>query len=99
MEKPRNLLAGLVVLGAAGVASAQTSGPAPAVRQYSDPFVQCREEKTQAAKEYKAGNISRDEYDRRRAEASEKLKASGERGIFERNLEVWGRGGSWRYGK
>lgn len=88
MEKIKHLLFGLIVVGGVGNAFAQTSGQTPSGQQSKDPFVERRNETTEAKRKYGAGEISKEEYQKKSAEANAKLKASGERGVFEQNLEV-----------
>lgn len=53
----------------------------------TDPFVERRKEIAEAKAAYKSGKISKREYEEARKKADEKLKASGVRGDFEKNLD------------
>jgi hypothetical protein len=88
MKKLTHVLLTLVALGAAGIAQAQTSPPASADQKSKDPFVERRNEKQEAKKEYKSGKISKEEYKADKAESTAKLKSTGERGLAEQNLDV-----------
>ncbi|RZI42616.1 hypothetical protein EGT07_11485 [Herbaspirillum sp. HC18] len=99
MNNLKQLLAVFVAAGIAGVAMAQASsdqatgasvpsGQASSGKSSKDPFVERRDEKKAAKKQYKSGDISKEEYQKEKAEAQDKLKASGERGTFEKNLDA-----------
>ena len=90
MNKLKHLLAGALALCIGGTALAQASGQTSTGKKSRDPFVERREEMAEAKKKYNAGEISKEQYDKARVEATEKLKATGQRGIFEQNLEVSG---------
>ncbi|HYD58995.1 MAG TPA: hypothetical protein VEC35_01475 [Noviherbaspirillum sp.] len=100
MYKSKQFLAYTIALSLAIIAGvSQSEATQPAVQNYSDPFVQQRKEMHEARLDYESGKISVHEYEKKRADASARLQASGERGIFERNLEVRQAPGTSRAGK
>lgn len=54
----------------------------------SDAFIRQRNEMSEAKKQYKSGEITREQYDLIRSQAKRELQASGQRGMFERNLDA-----------
>jgi hypothetical protein len=99
MEKLKQFLIGVVAVGAAGAAPAQTSGQTPSSQPSKDPFVERRDERATAKEEYQQGKISKEQYNQEKAKEKNKLKATGERGTFERNLEAPNRPSNQRSGK
>ena len=102
MTKLKRLSAFTIVLSAAAFCAAartQSMEQQPAAQRSGDPFVQHREEVHKARQDYESGKISLQEYENRRAAASTRLEETGERGIFERNLEIRQPPGTSRTGK
>ena len=100
MDKSKQFLTYALALSFAPLSGASRSeATQPAVQRYSDPFVERREDTYKAKLDYESGRISAQEYEKRRADASTKLQESGERGIFERNLEIRQPPGTLRAGR
>lgn len=66
--------------------SGMTSG-ASSSGASSDPFVDCRNRVAEARSAYQAGKMDKQEFEREKKVAQDKLKATGARGTAERNLE------------
>lgn len=81
MKKMSRYLAAAVVLSIAGIANAQQS---------KDAFVQNREEKKEAKKEYKNHEISKQQYKEEKKAANDKLRATGEKPTAQTNIEFPG---------
>lgn len=99
MLKTKKYMLGIIVLGLTGIAQAQTSSGATAPdatsasssSTSSDPFVERREAKKEAKREYKAEKKdAKQEYKQAKKEANAKLKSSGDRSTTEKNLDVPG---------
>jgi hypothetical protein len=78
MKTHARVLAHLALLCCAGGAYPQSS----------DAFIKQRDAITQAKQQYKSGEITREQYDLIKWQAKRELQASGQRGIFERNLDA-----------
>jgi hypothetical protein len=100
MYKSKQLLTYAIALSLTTIAGVSRSeATQPVAQKYSDPFVRQREEVHKAKLDYESGRISAQEYGKKRADASARLQESGERGIFERNLEARQPPGTSRAGK
>lgn len=80
MVKLNHLLVAYAVIGAGSVGFAW--GQIAGGLKSSDPFVERRVEKDETKREYNAGDMSKEEYQKQRADEDARLKASGERGVF-----------------
>jgi hypothetical protein len=88
MQAMKSGIKALFALSAIAVSSAAFAQAATATPS-SDPFVQNREEKAAARKEYsKDKKLSKSEYQAEKKHANQKLKRTGQRSDTEKNLEV-----------
>lgn len=71
--------------GSGATTSGATSGASSGAS--SDAFVDCRKQVAEAKSAYRAGKIDKQEYEREKKAAQDKLMASGTRGAAEKNLE------------
>jgi hypothetical protein len=89
MSKAKHVLAAMIAACAASVAFGQTTGQPPAQQQSGDDaFVKQRNEKKETKTEYKSGQITKQQHDQELAQEKKNLKASGQRGTFEQNLDA-----------
>lgn len=93
-EKFHHVVIGVAMLAIASAGGAQAPGGAAgsgaggeAKAGSKDPFVECRNEIKAAKSAYDAKKISKQEYDEVKKQANAKLKATGVRGDFEKNLD------------
>jgi len=91
MKTMHQLIIAAVTLGLASFASAQ-SAMAPADQSAkpasTDPYIQRRNEKAAAKKEYKSKQISKDQYKQEKKAANTELKKSGVEAPIEGNIDI-----------
>jgi hypothetical protein len=56
--------------------------------QPTDPYIQRRNEKAEAKKQYKSGQISKQQYDQQKKDANAELKASGATPPIRDNVDI-----------
>lgn len=88
MKQARHFVLGLALLSLAGIAAAQSNASSAPAAGSKDPFVERRDEAAQAKKAYKAKKISKQEYNKEKKQAKDKLKATGVRSDTEKNQDV-----------
>lgn len=99
MKNLRLVVIGSLMLACTSMASAQSSSASSSTTSdrdaqstkdttSKDPFVQRREEKKAAKKQYKSKSIDKSEYKAQKKTANDKLRATGERSDQEKNLEL-----------
>jgi len=89
MKTIRPLIIAVIAWGVAGFANAQnTHPPADQGAASKDPYVERRNEKSAAKKQYKARQISKEEYEQDKKEAKTNLKKSGAKAPVRENVDI-----------